>query len=254
MSADDRLVKMVCMALFCAGFALPALAASPVVLASPSKADAAVQSNKNGDTAKDATSAAADSEIITEDVEPNNDRIRALAYNPNDIYSVVTRVGFASYIEFGTNEEIDTISVGERSFWQLIPSGHRLFIRPLKNEISTNMTVITNKHSYQFDLRSTTTRNRKSSTWRASPIRRRKINRTRTSCARRESAIRSNRFTCQHSPALRRSRPWSAPRQRRPLRPCTPPLRNRSFWRKKRRRRSASPIFRRLRPAITITR
>src|SRR5690606_34117983 len=52
--------------------------------------------------------------------------------------------------------EIETISMGDRSLWQIIPSGHRLFIRPMDDGVTTNMTVLTNKHSYQFDLKSLT--------------------------------------------------------------------------------------------------
>lgn len=85
---------------------------------------------------------------------PVDRRIKILRYDPNDIYTMVTRVGYQSYIEFSAREEIDTISVGDRSFWQLIPSGNRLFIRPLQEDVATNMTVITTRRSYQFDLKS----------------------------------------------------------------------------------------------------
>lgn len=85
---------------------------------------------------------------------PADSRIRLLHYNENDIYTLTTRVGYQSYIEFSDKENIDTISVGDRSFWQIIPSGNRLFIRPLQQDAATNMTVITNRFSYQFDLKS----------------------------------------------------------------------------------------------------
>ncbi len=81
-------------------------------------------------------------------------RIRMLIYDENDIYTVWTRVGYQSHIEFAQNEGVETISVGDRSFWQIIPSGNRLFIRPVQEDVATNMTVITNKRSYQFDLKS----------------------------------------------------------------------------------------------------
>jgi len=85
----------------------------------------------------------------------SDNRMKVLYYDANDVYTILTRVGYESYIEFSPHEEIDTISVGERSFWQLIPAGNRLFVRPLRNDIATDMTVITNKHAYQFDLKST---------------------------------------------------------------------------------------------------
>lgn len=85
----------------------------------------------------------------------SDSRMKVLYYDPNDVYTILTRVGYESYIELSKQEEIDTISVGDRTLWQLIPSGSRLFIRPLRNDVSTNMTLITNKRTYQFDLKST---------------------------------------------------------------------------------------------------
>jgi len=81
-------------------------------------------------------------------------RIRVLAYNPNTIYPVSTRVGYQTYIEFSPHEEVQTISIGERSYWQLIPADNRLFIRPLRPDVATNMTIITTQRAYQFDLSS----------------------------------------------------------------------------------------------------
>lgn len=85
---------------------------------------------------------------------PVDGRIKLLAYDANDIYTLTTRVGYQTNVEFGQREEIETISVGDRSYWQIIPSGNRLFIRPLESNAATNMTVITSRHSYQFDLKS----------------------------------------------------------------------------------------------------
>ena len=85
---------------------------------------------------------------------PTDARIKLLHYDPNDIYPLTTRVGYQTNVEFSQHEEIETISVGDRSFWQIIPSGHRLFIRPVQENAATNMTVITNRRSYQFDLQS----------------------------------------------------------------------------------------------------
>ncbi len=81
-------------------------------------------------------------------------RIRMLTYNPNQVYSITTRIGYQTYIEFSAQEEIQTISIGERSYWQLIPAGNRLFLRPMRPDVATNMTVITNRYAYQFDVSS----------------------------------------------------------------------------------------------------
>ena len=84
---------------------------------------------------------------------PTDGRIRVLEYHENDIYRITSLYGYQTNVEFDEGEEIQTISVGDRSLWQLIPSGKRLFIRPMDENVSTNMTVITNLRAYQFDLR-----------------------------------------------------------------------------------------------------
>lgn len=85
---------------------------------------------------------------------PQDNRMKMLSYDESDVYTIVTKCGYQTNIVFGPGEEIQTISVGDRSPWQLIPSGNRLFVRPLVEDVTTNMTILTNKHSYQFDLKS----------------------------------------------------------------------------------------------------
>ncbi len=81
-------------------------------------------------------------------------RIKTFVYNANEVFSVTTHYGYQSNIEFGTNEVIDTVSVGDRVGWQIVPAGRRLFIRAMEENAHTNMTIVTSKRAYQFDLRS----------------------------------------------------------------------------------------------------
>ncbi len=82
-------------------------------------------------------------------------RIKTLVYNENDVYSLMTHHGYQAHIEFGPKETIRTISVGDKVAWQIIPDGRRVFVRSLIAGAHTNMTVITNERSYQFDLQAT---------------------------------------------------------------------------------------------------
>lgn len=79
-------------------------------------------------------------------------RIKTLVYNPNEVFRIVTNYGFQSNIEFSPNERIMTISLGDQAAWQIIPSENTLFIRALIEVAHSNMTVITDKRKYQFDL------------------------------------------------------------------------------------------------------
>lgn len=81
-------------------------------------------------------------------------RIKTFVYNANEVFTVTTHYGYQSNIEFGEKESIDTVSVGDRVAWQIVPAGRRLFIRAMEENAHTNMTIVTNLRAYQFDLRS----------------------------------------------------------------------------------------------------
>lgn len=81
-------------------------------------------------------------------------RIKTLVYNPNEVYELKFHYGYQSFIEFSEGEAIEMISMGESFAWRLTPADRRLFIRPLEIAAHTNMTIITNLRTYQFDIRS----------------------------------------------------------------------------------------------------
>jgi type IV secretion system protein VirB9 len=79
-------------------------------------------------------------------------RIKTYVYNENEVYLLLIRSGFQSSVEFENGEEIKTLSLGDAYSWNITPVGNRMFIKPLEDEVRTNMTVITNKRTYQFDV------------------------------------------------------------------------------------------------------
>lgn len=81
-----------------------------------------------------------------------DNRIKTYIHNPNEVYLLVLHFGFQSSIEFAKNEEIQNIVLGESYAWKMTPLANRLFIKPLEKNIRTNMTIITNKRTYQFDV------------------------------------------------------------------------------------------------------
>lgn len=88
------------------------------------------------------------------EASPSDSRVKELVYGESNVYVVRAKFGYQTNIVFDPKEEVQTISIGDRSLWQVIPAGNRLFIRPMTQNISTNMTLITNKRSYEFDLKS----------------------------------------------------------------------------------------------------
>jgi len=79
-------------------------------------------------------------------------RIYAVNYSPNEVYKFLGHYRYQSSIEFSPEEEIKTISVGDSVAWSIVPSNNRIFIKPIENDATTNMTVITNKRTYHFEM------------------------------------------------------------------------------------------------------
>lgn len=86
-------------------------------------------------------------------------RIRSVRYSPNEVYQFIGHYGYQSAIEFESDESIQTISIGDSVAWMVNPAGNRLFMKPIDQNALTNMTVITNKRSYLFELHAEETQN-----------------------------------------------------------------------------------------------
>ncbi len=84
----------------------------------------------------------------------SDSRIRTYVYNPNEVFKLTTEYGYQSNIVFAPDEVIESLSVGDVSGFKITPSKNRLFIRAMKSDFHTNMTVVSNLRVYQFDLSS----------------------------------------------------------------------------------------------------
>lgn len=83
---------------------------------------------------------------------PIDSRIRVMVYSPDDVFKFIGYYGYQASIELAKDEEIVSISMGDTTSWQIVPAGHRIFIKPMEQDATTNMTVITNKRTYFFEL------------------------------------------------------------------------------------------------------
>ncbi len=83
---------------------------------------------------------------------PVDPRLRIVTYAPNDVIKFTGHYEFQSSIVFEEGEVINTISMGTTTAWQIVPSGNRIFLKPIEDDATTNMTVITNKRIYNFEL------------------------------------------------------------------------------------------------------
>ena len=79
-------------------------------------------------------------------------RIKTYIYNPNEVFPIVLHYGYHNHIDFPKNEFIKNIIVGNKADWEITNNGNRIFLQTYSRSAHTNMTVITNKRTYEFDL------------------------------------------------------------------------------------------------------
>lgn len=80
-------------------------------------------------------------------------KFRSYVFNPNDVYRYIGHYTYQGFIEFEDDEYVNTISMGDPTLWLFEHIANRLFLKPVGEDNSeTNMTVITNKRVYHFEL------------------------------------------------------------------------------------------------------
>ena len=79
-------------------------------------------------------------------------RVRVASYNPLNVIKVMTFYGVSTHIQFGLGEKIKYVAVGDDKAWRIVPKENNLFLKPIAEKADTNVTVITDKRTYQFAL------------------------------------------------------------------------------------------------------
>jgi type IV secretion system protein VirB9 len=86
-------------------------------------------------------------------------RIRTVRFSPNEVYQFVGHYGYQSSIEFAVTEKVQTVSIGDSVAWMVNPAENRIFLKPIEQNATTNLTVITDKRTYFFELHAEETNN-----------------------------------------------------------------------------------------------
>ncbi|MBX9898523.1 MAG: TrbG/VirB9 family P-type conjugative transfer protein [Qipengyuania sp.] len=81
-------------------------------------------------------------------------RLVEARYDAAKVYRVEGKPKVQATIRFGEDEAIENVAVGDSNAWQITPNkrANLLFVKPLLARANTNMTVVTNKRTYLFDL------------------------------------------------------------------------------------------------------
>ena len=81
-------------------------------------------------------------------------RLVELQYDPAEIVRIEGKARVQATIRFGDDEVIENVAIGDSQAWQVTPNkrANLLFVKPLADNAETNMTVVTSRRTYLFDL------------------------------------------------------------------------------------------------------
>jgi len=81
-------------------------------------------------------------------------RLRSVLYRDGAVERLTSHAGVQASIAFGADEHIENVAIGDSTLWQVTPNKrvNMLFVKPLRARARTNLTVITDQHSYFLDL------------------------------------------------------------------------------------------------------
>lgn len=84
----------------------------------------------------------------------SDDRLLEVRYDESRVYRVEGKPKVQATIRFGEDETIENVAIGDSNAWQVTPNkrANLLFVKPLLARVTTNMTVVTDKRTYLFDL------------------------------------------------------------------------------------------------------
>lgn len=81
-------------------------------------------------------------------------RLQEVMYDETEVFTLPGRVNVQASIIFGEDETIENVAIGNSQTWQVTPNkrANILFVKPLEPRAATNLTVVTSKRTYLFDL------------------------------------------------------------------------------------------------------
>jgi type IV secretion system protein VirB9 len=81
-------------------------------------------------------------------------RLKTLVFDEAQVVRIDGKVLVQTTIKFAPDEVIENVAIGDSTAWQVQPNKAQtiLFVKPLEPTARTNMTVVTDKRTYLFDL------------------------------------------------------------------------------------------------------
>lgn len=85
---------------------------------------------------------------------PPNPRFQSIEYSPDQVFVLKSAPGYQVTVELAPDEHIENVAVGDSGAWQVAANkrGDRLFVKALRSDVSTNLTIVTDARLYTFEL------------------------------------------------------------------------------------------------------
>ncbi|MEI6319357.1 MAG: TrbG/VirB9 family P-type conjugative transfer protein [Pseudomonadota bacterium] len=85
---------------------------------------------------------------------PQDTRLVVFRYDPNDSYLLLTRPGAVTHIALEPDESVVALALGDTVQWIVQDKGPNVFVKPVRPDLYTSGTLVTNRRTYQLGLRS----------------------------------------------------------------------------------------------------
>lgn len=79
-------------------------------------------------------------------------RVKFINYDYSEVVKIVGHYGYSTHIQFDQSEHIINYAIGDSKAWDIANLDNHIFLKPVGKKPETNMTIITNKRIYNFDL------------------------------------------------------------------------------------------------------
>lgn len=84
---------------------------------------------------------------------PKENRIVKYTYSPDLIFRILTLPDQHTHIELGEDEGLkETPAAGDSIQWRISGGPRNIYVKPVREDIMTSLTLVTNKRTYQFQL------------------------------------------------------------------------------------------------------
>ena len=85
---------------------------------------------------------------------PQDTRLVVFRYDANDSFLLLTRPGAVTHLALESDETVVALALGDTVQWIVQDKGPNVFVKPMRADLYTSGTLVTNRRTYQLGLRS----------------------------------------------------------------------------------------------------